>query len=379
MQNFVFQNPTKILFGKGEIQKLGFEIDKKGIKKALILAGGGSIKNNGVYDQVINSLDVNGINSVEKWGVQANPTLSHLREAIELAKEEKVEAVVAVGGGSVIDEAKALAAGYYLDDIWQAYEQKEKVNRALPIFVVLTLSATGSEMNPHSVLTNEQEKKKWPISAPCLYPTVSIIDPSVQYSLPWNQTVNGGVDAISHVLEHYISSTNQEITMSIDEGIIKTVIKSVDILKDNPKNYSARANLAWAATIALNGISGLGIIGDWSTHRIEHGVSAVHPRVAHGEGLAILFPALIKYLYKDNEDTFLRLFKNIWDADSINEGLEKMKDTYKSWGAPITFNEIDIKESDLEEIAQNALMGKEFGYLRKLNKEDVLNILRLAL
>ena len=184
MDNFVFYNPTQVVFGKNTIQKIGKLLTAHNIKKVLMVMGGGSIKKNGVYDEVVNSLKSNGIKFIEFPGVRPNPVLSHAREGIKLARENEVEAILAVGGGSVIDESKAIAAGFYMDDIWAAFENKFQIENALPLFTVLTLSATGSEMNPFAVLTNEKEKKKWAIYGPALFPVISIIDPSKQMTLP---------------------------------------------------------------------------------------------------------------------------------------------------------------------------------------------------
>lgn len=379
MENFTFWNPTKIIFGKDTIPLIIKEIKKYNYKKILMLAGSGSIKLNGVYEQIINTAKSSNIILIEKWGVRPNPILSHAESALELARKEKVEAILAVGGGSVIDEAKAIAAGFYAQSIWDLYEHIYPISNALPIFTVLTLSGTGSEMNVNAVLTNEKEKKKWFIGSPLLYPKASVIDPSIQMSLPWHQTVNGAIDAITHTQEFYFMGSNQEISLSIDEAIIKTIIKSVDELSQNEKNYDSRANLAWSATIALNGLSGIALPGgDWASHRIEHAISALHPEVAHGAGLAVVMPAWIKYIYKYNEKTFSRWAHSIWKENSIETAIEKMKEKYRSWSAPVSLKELGIQKNEIQDIAKNALLNGNVGNIKSLSIYDIIKILEIA-
>lgn len=380
MENFNFWNPTKIIFGKDTIPLIIKEIKKYNYKKVLMLAGSGSIKLNGVYEQILTTAKSANIILIEKWGVQANPILSHAESALELARKEKVEAILAVGGGSVIDEAKAIAAGFYSESIWGLYEHIYPINNALPIFTVLTLSGTGSEMNTNAVLTNEKEKKKWVIGSPLLYPKASVIDPSFQMSLPWQQTVNGAIDAITHTQEFYFMGSDQEISLSIDEAIIKTIIKSVDVLRQNEKDYNARANIAWSATIALNGLSGIAIPGgDWTSHRIEHAISALHPEVAHGAGLAVVMPAWIKYIYKHNEKTFSRWAYSVWNENSIDAAIEKMKEKYSSWSAPVSLKELGIQKHEIQDIAKNALLNGNVGNLKSLSLSDIISILMCSL
>lgn len=379
MQNFVFHNPTKIIFGKGTIPSIGRELYTKGYKRILLLAGGGSIKRNGVYDTVIKSLKSYGIDFAEFWGVRPNPVLSHTLEAIDLVKGNNIEAILAIGGGSVIDEAKSIAAGFYLDDIWQVFEKNITIHNALPVFTILTLSGTGSEMDPYAVVTNESEKKKWNISSPVLYPRVSIIDPSVQISLPWNQTVNGAIDAMSHIMENYFLGNIEEVTLAVDEALMRTIIKCVDNLQREPDNYNSRASLAWTATLALNGISDCGLHGgDWASHRIEHGISALHPEVAHGAGLAVVLPAWIKYVSDVNPELFNRWAKNVWNDDSIDKALNNMKEKFFSWNAPISLRNLGIMKEEIIDIAVNAMAIGEIGVLKQFELEDIVNILKLA-
>lgn len=379
MDNFIYSNPTKLMFGEGMISKIGAELQSAGIQKVLMLAGGGSIKSNGVYAEFVESMQANSIEFVEFWGVQANPILSHAEQAIQIIKDKNLQAIVAIGGGSVIDEAKAISVGTFADKLWDLYEYKEKVQNALPVFVILTISATGSEMNGASVLTNMDEQKKWALWSTFLYPKVSIIDPSKQMSLPWHQTANGAIDAMSHIMENYFAASKQEVTISYDESLMRSIILHTNNLQKSPNDYDSRASLAWIATMALNGYSGIGIkSGDWSTHKIEHGVSALHPEVAHGAGLSVLFPAWIKYMHKYNAPTFNRWAKNVWNSDSVEEAIQTMRNQYKSWGAPTTLRELNIEHHELKAIADNIMLQSGFGVLKLITREDIIEILEIA-
>ncbi len=378
MHNFTFYNPTKIVFGKGTIPEIGKELSSRGLKKVLLLAGGGSIKKNGVYDQTTQSLKENEVDWVEMWGVRSNPELDKVRETIDRAKKEDVDAILGVGGGSVIDSAKAVAAGCRLDDVWEAFGMAFEVEEALPVYSVLTLSATGTEMNQFAVVTNTEEHKKWPIMGPALFPVVSIVDPSVQAFLPQHQTVYGGIDALSHIMENHFIGTKEETTLSVNEGLMRAIIKTVDTLVVDPNDYDSRASLAWATTLALNGISGVGLNGgDWATHFIEHSVSAFHPEVAHAAGLAILFPAWIQHMQSHNPDGFKRWAKEVWNADRVEQGIENMKKKYNEWGVATRLRDVEVTEDELETLADNATL-LPLGTLKQLTKEDVLAILKIA-
>jgi len=380
MNNFVFYNPTRLIFGKNTIPRIGEEIKKTGLKKVLFIAGGGSIRKNGVYEQTADSLRKAGIEWVETWGVQPNPVLSKVREMTDLAKKEKVEAVLAVGGGSVIDSGKSVAAGMFLDDPWQAYQSKQEVSEALPLFAVLTISATGTEMDPFAVLTNEKDKKKWNISGPALYPRVSIVDPSVQATLPWCQTANGAIDALSHIMEFYFMGGSAETVLSLDEALFRSIVSMTDKLKADPSDYEARANLAWAATMALNGTSGAGQSGgDWASHGIEHAVSALNPDVAHGAGLGVIFPAWISYCRDTDPELFRRWALNIWGADSVEAGVRAYKQKISDWGNPVRLSSLGVDEYQFQAIADHVLKHGMTGSKKVLSRGDLINILKLSL
>jgi alcohol dehydrogenase YqhD (iron-dependent ADH family) len=380
MKSFEFFNPTKLIFGRGTINRIGQEINRYGYRKVLLIAGSGSIRKNGVYDRVVNSLKNAGIEWIEVWGVRSNPVLTKVRTMIALVKKSECEAILSVGGGSVIDSGKAVAAGFYMEDIWEAFENHTLIIKALPNFTILTISATGSEMNMAAVLTNEAKKKKWVILGPALYPKVSILDPLVQDSLPWEQTVNGAIDALSHIMEYYFIGGQSETTLALNESLSRTIIQMTDRLKENPKDYESRANLAWAATLAFNGVSGAGLgFGDWASHGIEHSLSGLNPDVSHGAGLGVIFPAWIRYCHKENPSIFERWAKNIWGVNDINSGIAAMQSKIKSWGGRTTLRELGIDDTQIDEITAKTIESGFTGVVKELGDTDIKGIITSAL
>lgn len=384
MENFVFQNPTKLVFGKGTVEKIGEYLKKDGIKKVLLLYGGGSIKKNGVYEKVVRSLIENGVEKVEVSGVRPNPVLSKVHEAIDVARKNDVQAILAVGGGSVVDSAKAVAAGFYYEgDIWDAFIGKYNVKKALPLYVILTMSATGTEMNGNGVVTNEETKEKFYFSSKHVYPVLSIVDPTTQFSLPKEQVVYGAIDAISHVMEYYFDTTGSDLIDRIDEGIIKTLIETTEVLIKEPENYEARANFCLATTLALNGLTGMGTNGgDWSSHELEHAVSALKPDVAHGAGLAIVFPAWMTYVKDKISEKLIKFGKNILGLDgeiTPERTIEALKNWYSSIGAPVKLCEIGFTKEDIDELTKTANKHAPFGTVKELREEDIRKIYEIAL
>jgi alcohol dehydrogenase len=380
MESFSFYNPTRIIFGTGKIEVLGQKMKEAGAKKCLLVAGGGSIRKNNVYTQVCDSLKASGIKWTEAWGVQPNPTLEKVRVLIAQAISEKVDAILAVGGGSVIDSSKAIAAGFYLDDVWKAFTSEEKITQALPIFTVLTISATGSEMNGNAVLTNMTEKKKWSVRSPLLYPRVSIIDPSVQCSLPFKQTVNGALDATAHILEYYFMDDSAVATLAVDTSLLRTIVEMTDRLQQKSSDLDARANLAWCATLALNGISGAGLKGgDWACHTIEHSFSALYPNISHGEGLGVIFPAWIEYVSEKDPARFLPWARKVWDADGVPLALRRFRDKISEWGSPTSLRDLGIKESDLPQVRDIILNSRgRVGKIVSFTRDEIESLLMLA-
>lgn len=237
-------------------------------------------------------------------------------------------------------------------------------------------------MDPYTILTNEKENKKWNIESTSLYPKVSIVDPSVQFSLPWQQTVFGAIDAFSHIMEFYFQGRREGPTLSIDEILMETIFNTVDVWKEEPHNYNARATLAWSSILVLNGISGSDSMGgDWACHTIEHGINALHPEVAHGAGLAVVFPAWIKYVHLINHDQFLRWAKNVFNKNNVESAILAFKDKYSSWGAPISLRQLGIKKEEIPLIVENVLQAgriREIGNIKKLDFADLTEILNIA-
>ncbi len=380
MLNAVYNNPTKLIFGRGASAKIVDEIVAKGHKKVLLLAGGGSIKSNGVYSDVTKALTKAGVQWVEVWGVKPNPVLSKVVEAIEAVKQSNCDAVLAIGGGSTADSAKAVAQGVYQEDPWAPYEGTAEITNALPIYIVLTFSATGSEMNANSVLTEEVEQKKYHIINDLVRPVASAIDPDVQATLPWRQTGYGAVDALSHIMEGYFSGKGDEVSLAVSEALMREIIKSTDKLQLAETNYEARANLAWAATLALNGISSFGLEGDWATHGIEHGISAMHPQIAHGAGLAVAFPAWITYTADANPALFDRWAREVWGQNGVEMGVKAMKNKYQLWGMPVSLSQLGLCVGDIKPIVENINRhDATLGTVKVLRKPEYEAILKLAL
>ncbi len=379
MNNFNYYNPVEVLFGKGVISTLGSKFKSDKVKKVLLILGSGSSKRNGVYAQVTSSLEAQGIQWTEVDQVQANPTLEKVNKAIAVAKEAQVDAILAVGGGSVIDTAKTVAAGFCSNEpCWELFNKKENITAALPLYTVLTISATGSEMNEFAVISNEALQLKWSIYGEALFPKTSFIDPSVQASLPWFQTVNGAVDAISHIMEQYFTGSLADTTMGMAESVIKSIITATDQLQNDQLNYTARANLAWASSLALNGLFRTGTgTGDWGTHYIEHGMSAIQTEIAHGAGLAVLFPAWILHVGDYKKEAFKRWSNHIWGCDSLELAVEKFRIKLKAWGHPINLNELGIKTENIEKMIETSCK-LAVGRIKVLDSKDLQEIYFLA-
>jgi len=382
MRKFEYHNPTRIVFGEGTVPRIGPAAGAYG-KKALFIYGRRSIKETGLYDRVMSSLKEAGLEVVERGGVKANPVLSHARAGVELAKRERVEVIVAVGGGSVIDESKAIAAGAVTDtDIWDFFEFKAEIQDALPLVTLLTICGTGSEMNNGMVLTNEEKQAKFGLRAQPLYPKVSILDPTVTFTVPPDQTAYGAVDAFSHVFEAYMS--REDLDTPIQEGIMETLMKTViarapQAIKD-PQNYNARADLMWCSSLALSGItfSGAGPLG-LPCHMIEHTLSAVYD-MAHGEGLAIVMPGWMRYMANRKREVMERFAWHVFNADSTEEGIEALEKWLKSINCPVRLSQVNIEEEEIPRLAQNAYQLARVWGLSDFYTTDVIEeILRLCL
>ncbi len=387
MDNFSFYNPTKLIFGEGQLEQLKQEIPQYG-KKVLLVYGGGSIKRNGLYDNVVSLLNQINAEVFELPGVEPNPRVTTARKGIEICKKEGIDVLLAVGGGSVIDCTKAIAAGAKYDgDVWDFMTRKQVAKDALPFGTVLTLAATGSEMNSGSVITNWETNEKYGWGSPVTFPKFSILDPVHTYSVPKDQTIYGIVDIMSHVFEHYFHHTkNTPLQDRLCESILRTVMDAAPELVDDLENYELRETILYCGTMALNGMVSMGYHGDWATHNIEHAVSAVYD-IPHGGGLAIIFPNWMKYTMGANIGRVKQLAERVFDVDSSGksdeevalEGIEKLREFWNSIGAPSRLADYDIGDDQLDVMAEKTVVFGEFGNFKKLGKEDVKEILRASL
>ncbi|WRP05884.1 iron-containing alcohol dehydrogenase [Rossellomorea aquimaris] len=387
MNEFTFYNPTKLIFGKGQVEQLKELVPQYG-KKVLVVYGGGSIKRNGLYDQVMTVLKDIDSEVFELSGVEPNPRLSTVRRGVEISKENNIEFILAVGGGSVIDCTKAIAAGAKYDgDAWDLVTKKAFAKEALPFGTVLTLAATGSEMNAGSVITNWETNEKYGWGSPVTFPQFSILDPVNTFTVPKDHTIYGMVDMMSHVFEQYFNNaTNTPLQDRMCESVLTTVIETAPKLINDLENYELRETILYSGTIALNGMLQMGYNGDWASHNIEHAVSAVYD-IPHAGGLAILFPNWMKHNLKVNPARFAQLAERVFNVDPAGkseeevalEGIEKLREFWTSIGAPSRLADYDIDDSQLDLMADKAMVNGEFGNFNKLNKDDVLAILRASL
>ena len=391
MENFVFQTPTKVFFGKGGEKKVGEIIRSYGFSKVLFHYGSGSIKRTGLYDTVVSSLREAGVSFVELGGVEANPKLSLARQAAELAQNEKVEMILAVGGGSVLDSAKAAAAGAANGcDPWEFSSKKRIPEKALPVGTILTLAASGSEMSDSCVLTNEDGWLKRGFNAPCNRPLFSILNPELTYTVSKYQTGCGIVDIMMHTLERYFSlNTDNPLTDALAEGLLRTVIEEGKRAIQDPEDYEARAALMWAGSLSHNGLTGCGKIFMMRCHQLEHELSGAYDRVAHGAGLAVIFPAWAKYVYRHNVSRFAQYAVNVWGIPmnfehperTALEGIQATEAYFRSIGMPVRLWELDVDDAKFDEMAEKCtFFGKRTlpDYI-ELGKKEMLDIYRLCL
>jgi len=307
--------------------------------------------------------------------------LSFVYEAIDTARKEQVDCILAVGGGSVIDTAKAVAAGFYYNgDVWDFFVDKAKITKALPIYVVLTLSATASEMNSGAVITNESTKQKFNIQAVSLFPKVSILDPTNTYTVPQNQVANGSVDAIVHLLEGYFTKSypNTPIQDGFVETLVRTIIATTKKILENPKDYDARANFMWSATLALNGLTTAGIGNyEFPNHMMGHSLSALYD-IAHGASLSIVFPAWLKYNESNISKRLASFGKAVFGKTNSKDTITAFEEYFHEIGAPIRLKEVNIDKADIDKIAENAVsLATKWG-LKTYTKEVIAKILKLA-
>ena len=382
MNNFTFHIPTDIRFGKDQIQCLPEELKKYG-KNVLLVYGGGSIKRSGLYDKIRDLLKDFEVSELS--GIEPNPKLTSVEKGAAICKEKDIQVILAVGGGSTIDASKHIAAAACYDgEPWELVKDRSLVKKALPVAVVLTICATGSEMNSGAVISNEKTHEKLEINHPLLYPKLSVCDPTYLYTLPPEQTAAGAVDILSHVMGQYFQSNDEAyITDVLSEAVMKTVVKYARKAMDEPQNYEARSNLMWASTVGLNHLLTVGKGGAWSVHPIEHVISAYYD-ITHGVGLAILTPAWMEYVLSDKTVLrFARFAREVFgvketdDAKAAELGIEKVREFNRSLGMPSTLTEVGILQDKFDEMAAEAVRtsGISLRAYVKLEISDVKKIL----
>ena len=386
MLDFNYMVSTKIFFGKNKIERLGEELKQYG-KNILFVYGGGSIKKTGLYDSVTDIFTRNYIVYHELSGIQPNPRITHVRQGIKLCREHDIECIVAVGGGSVIDCAKTIAAGVYHEgDPWDLFLLGDSaIKKALPLGTILTFAGTGSEMNGNAVISNEETEQKLAIHSDLLRPKFSILDPTYTFTVPKNQTAAGTVDIFSHILEQYFSPTKDAFVQNrVAESLLLTCIHYGPLALKEPTNYEARAQLMWTSSLALNGLLGYGRLTDWATHGIEHAVSAAYD-VTHGAGLAILTPYWMEYVIsEETTEKFVEYAQNVWQVKGKNnlavarKGIEKTRKFFTNLGMPKTLRDVGVQENKLKDMAEKTVLYGDVGKFKKLGKDDVLAILKKA-
>ena len=388
MDNFTFSNPVKVIFGRNTENKVGRETSGYS-KKILLHYGSGSIKTSGLYDRVTGSLREAGVEFIELPGVKANPSVSLVREGIRICRQNGLDFILAVGGGSVIDSAKGIAAGVPYDgDVWDFYSGKARVKQALPVGTVLTIPAAGSETSASSVITNEDGLLKRGAESLLLFPRFSILNPELAFTLPPYQVACGVADIMSHLMERYFtSSRNVDLTDRLIEAGLKTVIHNAPVVMRQPDHYDAWAEIMWTGSVAHNNLLNTGRVGDWATHLIEHEISGIYD-LAHGAGLALIFPAWMKHVYRHDLPRFVQFATRVWNVDQDHfdpeatalAGIARLEEFWGSLGLHTRISACGISNDRFDEMASKCTNdGKEsVGNFVKLSREDVLQIYRMA-
>ena len=384
MNNFQFYNPVKIEFGKGAVEKLSSHIPAG--SKVMVTYGGGSIKSNGVYDAVLNALSEFSV--VEFGGIEPNPSYETLIQAVELARKEKVNFLLAVGGGSVVDGTKFIAAAIpFVGEPWDILVKRAKVESAIPLGAVLTLPATGSEMNAGAVISKRATKEKFAFGSPYTFPKFSILDPEYTYSLPKNQIANGTIDAFIHVMEQYMTYPAAGLVQDRwSEGLLQSLIELGPKALKNPTDYDVRSNLMWAATMALNGIIVVGMPSDWATHMIGHELTALHG-LAQGVTLAIILPAMLDVMFEEKKEKLAQYAERVWNItegsadEKARAAIAKTEEFFRSLGVPTHLKEYGIGDESFQTIC-NRFTERGWtgmGERQALTPERVLEVLKKSL
>ncbi len=387
MNDFTYWAPTKYVFGRDAENRVGQLACEFGGKKVLLVYGGGSVVRSGLLERVKSALDLSGIEYMEMGGIRPNPTDDRVYEGIDIVRSNGIDMLIAVGGGSVIDTAKGIACGApYEGDFWDFYCGKKIVDKALPVGVVLTIPAAGSEGSGNSVITKLDGLIKLSLRTEhWLRPRFSVMNPELTFTLPPYQTACGIVDMMAHIFERYFTNTPDcEVTDRVAEGVLKSIIAEGRKVIDNPVDYEARANVMWAATLAHNGVCGTGRVEDWSSHFIEHELSAVYD-VAHGAGLAVVVPAWMRYVAERNVGKVAQFARRVMDVTAIDdhtaalEGIERLRSFYHGIGMPLSFTELGIEQPDIPRLVEklHEHKGNPIGNYVKLGPEDTDAIYRL--
>ncbi len=389
MKDFIYYAPTKVFFGKGAHKDIGKIISDYGYNNIMLQYGQGSVKKSGLLDEVKASLSQYGISVVEMGGVEPNPKLSFVREAVKVAKETKVQMILALGGGSVLDSSKSTAVGALSNcDVWDFFEGKIKVEGALPVGCILTLAAAGSEMSASAVLTNTELNMKRGFGSEFNRCKFAIMNPELTYSVPKYQTACGVVDIMAHTMERYfINCAPTDLTDRISESVLKATISAGKTLMEKPDDYEARANMMWASSLSHNGLTGCGRDNALAVHQLEHALSGEYDEIAHGAGLAVLFPAWAKYIYKYNVARFAQFARRVWDVTDENDeaaalsGIEKMSEYFKSIGMPTRLADFGLDESCIDRLSDLCTFSRQRSVKSYIDMDyDVIKeIFKLAL
>lgn len=388
MLNFKYYSPTSIVFGKDAVENLGAHITSD-IKTVLFHFGGGSIKRSGLYDQVMGILKEKKVKIIELGGVEPNPKLSLVREGIELCREHQVDLILAVGGGSVIDSAKAIGVGVnYEGDVWDFFMGKAQPSSCVKLGVILTIPATGSETSPNTVVTKEEGLMKRGLKSDLIRPAFAILNPELTLTLPEEQTFAGIMDILSHVFERYFTTTTPvDVTDLMCEGVMKATIENAYKLRKNPDDYDARAEIMLAGTVAHNGILGVGRMEDWASHRIAHEITALYG-TTHGITLSIIFPAWMKYVSAERPDKFVQFAQRVFGvsreaftdpAEIASEGIRRFEAFLTDMGLPKSFGEAGLPVDQLDLMTEKATLFGALGGYKRLEAADIKAIYKIAL
>lgn len=390
MENFEFCSPTQFVFGRAAEEKVGSKLAARGAKRVLLHYGGQSAQRSGLLDRIRASLDASGIEYVELGGVRPNPEITLVREGVALAKQSGADWVLAIGGGSVIDSAKAIANGACIDeDVWKLFETKRPNPETLPIAVVLTIPAAGSEASKNTVISNDALGRKTGYANECHRPKLAFMNPELTFTLPPYQTAAGLTDMFAHLLERFFDDYGAvPVTDNLNLSLMKTVRTEAPRVLADPENYEARANVMWAGMLCHQGIAGVGRHEEWTSHALEHELSALNPAITHGAGLAVMFPAWMEYVVTENPARFAHYGREIFgiapSGDLLADALSAIDETrafFASLGMPTTLEELGIVEADIERMIPTlrANKGEQIGRLKRLSLDDAREIYRLAL